>query len=206
MSITQSNPTGASSASAARPPHAWLPFGDESRVRRLVKIAAWIGAIALVVAALELVEVDVRGWFSRPVGRADRSAARVSVAGWSLQALQTTLTASPGTSSCAPPSRRATVLLSRRAGGVRTGVALNGFLPANVGTLVMLLMFVAIIPGANFAGAWAARGAEDLLHGRGGVRLRVSVPVGAGLFELRLRAPHDSPVLFAVVIVGGDGL
>ena len=32
------------------------------------------------------------------------------------------------------------------------GVALNGFLPANIGTFVMLLMFVAIIPGANFAG------------------------------------------------------
>ena len=33
-----------------------------------------------------------------------------------------------------------------------TGVALNGFLPANIGTFVMLLMFVAIIAGANFAG------------------------------------------------------
>jgi hypothetical protein len=29
------------------------------------------------------------------------------------------------------------------------GVALNGFLPANIGTFVMLLMFIAIIPGAN---------------------------------------------------------
>ena len=32
------------------------------------------------------------------------------------------------------------------------GVALNGFLPANIGTFVMLLMFIAIIPGANLPG------------------------------------------------------
>src|SRR5262249_57099957 len=36
------------------------------------------------------------------------------------------------------------------------GVAMNGFLPANIGTFVTLLMFVAIIPSCTFAGALAA--------------------------------------------------
>ena len=31
------------------------------------------------------------------------------------------------------------------------GVALNGFLPANIGSLVMMLMFVTLIGGATFA-------------------------------------------------------
>ena len=36
------------------------------------------------------------------------------------------------------------------------GVALNGFLPANLGTFVSLMMFVAIIPSCTWAGAIAA--------------------------------------------------
>jgi uncharacterized membrane protein YbhN (UPF0104 family) len=36
------------------------------------------------------------------------------------------------------------------------GVAMNGFLPASLGTLVTLIMFVAIIPSATFSGSVAA--------------------------------------------------
>ena len=36
------------------------------------------------------------------------------------------------------------------------GVAMNGFLPANIGTFVTLLMFVAVIPRCSFAGSLAA--------------------------------------------------
>ena len=36
------------------------------------------------------------------------------------------------------------------------GVAMNNFLPANIGTFVTLMMFVAIIPAATFAGSIAA--------------------------------------------------
>ena len=36
------------------------------------------------------------------------------------------------------------------------GVSMNNFLPANIGTFVTLLMFVAIIPGSNFPGIFAA--------------------------------------------------
>ena len=36
------------------------------------------------------------------------------------------------------------------------GVAMNGFLPANIGTFVTLMMFVTIIPSATVGGAFAA--------------------------------------------------
>lgn len=41
----------------------WLPFGDPSRGRRLVKVLAWLAGTAVVVAVLGLVGVDVAGWF-----------------------------------------------------------------------------------------------------------------------------------------------
>ena len=41
----------------------WLPFGDPSRGRRLLKVGAWLAGIAVVVAVLGLFGVDVPGWF-----------------------------------------------------------------------------------------------------------------------------------------------
>ena len=65
---------------------AWLPFGDPSRARRLVKIAGWLGGVALVVGVLELLGVDVARLVLGPVGRAHRrSRFGYLVAGWSLQ-------------------------------------------------------------------------------------------------------------------------
>ena len=76
------------------------------------------------------------------------------------------------------------------------GVALNGFLPANIGTFAMLLMFVAIIPGANFAGVLGGMLVQKIFFTLVGalvyVYLFASVP---GTFERQLKLPHDHPVL-----------
>ena len=71
----------------------WLPFRDASRARRLRKVLAWLAGIALVVAALELVGVDVGGWFSSLWDTLTEIQLGYLVAGWSLQTVQTTLTA-----------------------------------------------------------------------------------------------------------------
>ena len=49
---------------AAARQHWWHPIGDPSRGRRLVKVAGWLAGVAVVVALLGLLGVDVRGWFS----------------------------------------------------------------------------------------------------------------------------------------------
>ena len=79
------------------------------------------------------------------------------------------------------------------------GVAMNNFLPANIGTFATLVMFVAIIPACTFAGrARRLPRAEDLLHDRRHVRLPVPVPVRARLVRREprqhLRGPaEDDP-------------
>ena len=84
-----------------------------------------------------------------------------------------------------------------------TGVALDGFLPAHLGTLVMMLMFVAIIPEASFAGVVGAAVVQKIFFTvAGGVRLRVSVLVGparssagcAPCTTARSSSPWSSPV------------
>ena len=84
------------------------------------------------------------------------------------------------------------------------GVALNGFLPANIGTFVMLLMFVAMIPGANFPGVLGGMFVQKIFFTVVGtlVYLYLFLSV-AGSFELQLNIPHDYPALTVLALLGG---
>ncbi|HWM10702.1 MAG TPA: lysylphosphatidylglycerol synthase domain-containing protein [Solirubrobacteraceae bacterium] len=163
----------------------------------MVKVALWLAGIAVAVAVLDLLGVDVRGWLSNLWDELTTIPAGYLVAGWTLQALQTTLTALGWFYILQAGFPNAPVLYGQVLAAYATGVALNGFLPANIGTVVMLLMFVAIIPGANLAGVLGGMVVQKIFFTVAGafvyVYLFLSVP---GSFELQLNAPHDHPVLF----------
>jgi uncharacterized membrane protein YbhN (UPF0104 family) len=194
--------TGAAAPTAAEPSRL-LPFHDPSRARRLAKVAAWLGGVALVVLVLHLLGVDVRGWISNLWDALSAISIQYLVAGLALQTVQTTLTAVgwyfilragyPDS----PPSY-VQVLAAYAA-----GIALNGFLPANIGTLVMLLMFVAIIPRATFPGVLGGMVVQKIFFTLAGtfvyLYLFLSVP---GSFELQLGGPHDHPALAVAIVVG----
>ena len=180
-----------------------LPFGDTSRRRRLVKVVAWFAGTALVILALELVGVDVAGWISSMWDALTEIGFGYLVAGWTLQTLQTTLTALGWCFILRAAFPRAPLPYRQVLAAYATGVALNGFLPANIGTFVMLLMFVAITPGANFAGVLGGMLVQKIFFTLVGafvyVYLFASVP---GTFERQFRLPHDHPVLTLVVVAG----
>ena len=189
--------------SSSPPRHSWLPFRDRSRPRRLAKVGGWILGTAVLVAALEVAGVGVRGWLSDLWDALTEIPLGYLVAGWSLQTVQTTLTALGWFFILRAGFADAPVLYRGVLAAYATGVALNGFLPANIGTFVMLLMFVAIIPGGNFVGVLGGMVVQKIFFTVAGtfvyVYLFASVP---GSFELQLRAPHDHPILFASIIVG----
>ena len=124
-------------------------------------------------------------------------------AGWSLQTVQTTLTALGWYFILRAAFPDWPVLYRHVLAAYATGVALNGFLPANIGTFVMLLMFVAIIPGANFvqvvAGALVQKIFFTVVGALVYVYLFASVP---GTYERQLKLPHDHPVLMLTTIAG----
>jgi uncharacterized membrane protein YbhN (UPF0104 family) len=181
----------------------WLPFGDPSRGRRLGKVLAWIAGIALLVAVLELLGVDVAGWISSMWDALTGIGLGYLLAGWSLQTLQTTLTALGWYFILRAAYPRGQVAYRQVLAAYASGVAMNGFLPANIGTLVMLLMFVAIIPGANFAGVLGGTLVQKIFFTLAGafvyVYLFASVP---GTFERQFELPHHDPVLTLALIVG----
>ncbi|MBN1528839.1 MAG: flippase-like domain-containing protein [Thermoleophilaceae bacterium] len=190
-------------AEPASPVHRWLPFRDPSRGRRLLKVLAWLAGVVLAVAVLGLLGVDVLGWIEQLWDVLTGIGLGYLLAGWSLQTLQTTLTAlawyfilRAAYPSGFAPYRQVLAAYA-------TGVALNGFLPANIGTFVMLLMFIAIIPRANLPGVLGGMLVQKIFFTLAGafvyVYLFASVP---GTFERQFELPHDHPLL-AIAIAAG---
>ena len=182
-----------------------LPFGDPSRPSRVRKVVAWLVGIAVAVAVLQLLGVDVTGWLSDLWDQIKEVPAGYIVAGLILQGGQTFFAGLSyyGILNAAYPGE---VVLAQIVTAYAVGVAMNGFLPANIGTFVTLLMFVAILPSCTFAGAMAAYLVQKIFFTIAGtfvyLYLFLSVP---GSFSENLGNISENPVT-TIVIVGGGAL
>jgi uncharacterized membrane protein YbhN (UPF0104 family) len=170
------------------------------RVKRLL-----VGALAILVigAFANLVGWDLRGWFSNLWDTISTISFGYLVAAVSLKTVQTSLTAFGWYS----------ILRFAYPGLIRwrdvwacyaASVALNGILPANIGTLVMLLMFTAIIAGATFASILGAYAVQKIFFTVIGVfiYLYLFLSVG-GSFDIRFEWVHTHP--WATVVLFGGG-
>ena len=181
----------------------WLPFGDPARGRRLRKVLSWLLGIAAAVGLLALLGVDVAGWFSDLWDALTGIGLGYLLAGWSLKTIQTTLTALGWYFILRAAYPRAPAPYRQVLAAYATGVALNGFLPANIGTFVMLLMYAAITPGANFAGVVGGMLVQKIFFTLAGafvyVYLFATVP---GTFERQFELPHDHPLVTLAIAAG----
>lgn len=132
------------------------PFHDPSRRRRFIKIAGWIAGILIALVVLRLLGVDVIGWLQDFWAQVKDIPVGYLVAGSALQITQTTFNGLAYYAILKYGYPDAGVTLWPIVTAYAVGVAMNNFLPANIGTFVTLLMFVAIIPGSTFPGILAA--------------------------------------------------
>jgi uncharacterized membrane protein YbhN (UPF0104 family) len=179
-----------------------LPFGDPSRRQRLVKIGAWLVGVALAIVVLGLLGVDVIGWLSDLWDQIKAIPVGYIIAALVFQTGQTVLAGLSyyGILRAAYPGH---VELWPIVTAYAVGVAINNFLPANIGTFVTLLMFVAIIPAATFAGSIAAYLVQKIFFTIAGtfvyLYLFLSVP---GSFTENLGNISENPVVSIVIAVG----
>jgi uncharacterized membrane protein YbhN (UPF0104 family) len=181
----------------------WHPIGDPSRPRRLVKVAAWLGATALAVAALELLGVDVTGWLSQMWDALTGIGVGYLIAGFSLQTAQTTLTALGWYFILRAAYPAAPLLYRQVLAAYAAGVALNGFLPANIGTVVALLMFAAITAGADLAGVLGGAVVQKIFFTVAGAFVYVYLfTTVQGTFERQFKLVDERPGLVVAVMAG----
>jgi uncharacterized membrane protein YbhN (UPF0104 family) len=167
-----------------------------------------IGAGVLVVmgAAAQLLGWNVRAWLDEFWDTVTAISFGYIVAGCVLKTIQTTLTAYAWYSilKFAYPDRvRWLHILACYA----ASVALNGILPANLGTLVMLLMFTTIIAGATFAAILGAYAVEKIFFTISGAftYLYLFLTVG-GSFDIKFNFVHAHPWATAIFLIGGGYL
>ena len=183
-------------------PSAVHPFHDPSRGRRLVKVAAWLVGIALVVVVLNLLGVDVVGWLQDLWDEIRDVPTGYMVAGVAFQTGATFFAGLTyyGILRAAYPGQ---VELWPIVTAYAVGVAMNNFLPANLGTFATLVMFTAIIPACTFPGALAAYLVQKIFFTIAGtfvyVYLFLSVP---GSFDESLGNVSEDPLRTVLIAAG----
>src|SRR5829696_2746175 len=187
---------------ASAEPSAALPFNDPSRRSRLVKVLLWLVGLAVALVILNLLGVDVIGWLRDLWDQIKAVPVGYIVAGLTFQAAQTVL-AGLSYYGILKAAYGDEVSLAPIVTAYAVGVAMNNFLPANIGTLVTLLMFVALIPACTFAGAIAAYLVQKIFFTIAGtfvyLYLFLSVP---GSFTENLGNEKEHPALVIGILVG----
>jgi uncharacterized membrane protein YbhN (UPF0104 family) len=207
MGHTRSLSSGAHiEGSAAAPATSEAGGPPEAETKRRLRLKRLlVGALVVVVvgAFANLVGWDIKGWFSDLWDTITEISVEYVVAGVALKTLQTVATAFGWYS----------ILRFAYPGQVRwrdilacyaASVALNGILPANIGTLVMLLMFTAIIAGATFAAILGGYAVQKIFFTLSGtfVYLYLFLTV-EGSFDIKFEFVHTHPWATAVLFLGG---
>lgn len=131
--------------------------------RRVVRILVWLVAVALVLALLEALGIDLLGWLGDLFAVMERIPLPYLVVGLLAHAVNVVLVgfAYVAIWRAAYPAAAAVPILQIIT-CYAVGQALAGVLPLGIGTWTMLFMFLAIIPGATAAGIVAGYGVAKI--------------------------------------------
>lgn len=174
--------------------------GSKHAVRRLL-----VGALIIVVigAGATLFGWNIESWFRHIWDTITTIPLANLIGGIALVTLQTTMVAYAWHSVLRYGYPRADVRFVEVLACYAAAVALNWVLPANLGTLAMLLMFTTIIAGATFAGVLAGLVVEKIFFTLIGTACYVYLflTVG-GSFNLQLGFISAHPFATAILLAG----
>ncbi len=176
--------------------------GAEPRQHKLLRVAAWVIGTLVVLVLLHLAGIDVWGWFSQLWDTLTEISIGYIVLGCLFQGAQTMLTALGWYG----------ILRYAYPGGVQympvlaayaTGVALNNFVPANMGTFVTLLMYVAIVRGSTFPGVLGGYVVQKIFYFVIGTLIYVYLFWAvSGSFEFQFGNEKDAIANHPVLVLG----
>jgi len=173
-----------------------------SRRRRLTKIALWVLGLGLFWLALDLLGVDVKGWLEQLWDSLQAIPTRYTLLAVVFATGQT-IGAGVAYYGILKAAYRDEVTLLPVLAAYSAGVAMNGFLPANIGTFITLVMFVAIIPSCTIGGAVAAYLVQKIFYTLAGtfvyLYMFLSVP---GTFNVSFGRETSHPAATVSIALG----
>ncbi len=188
-----------------------MPVPEQpSKRRRILRMVTWVVALVVLLALLRVAGVDVWGWLTDLWDVVTSISFGYVVLGCLFQFAQTTLTALAWYGVLRYAYRGRVTFMPVLA-SYAAGVALNNFLPANIGTLVTLLMYVAIIESATFPGVLAGYLVHKIFYVVIGALIYIWLfsQIG-GSFDFQFGGIRDAisgnGVLTAIIVVGAGFL
>lgn len=171
--------------------------------RRFLRIGAWLAGILALLGALQLIGVPALAWVEDLLDRVGEVPTWAIVAGIALESAQTSLAALAWYGILRAALPRAAIPFRLVLTSYAVAVALNSFLPANLGTFVMLAMFTTLIAGASFALVFSGLLVEKIPFTvlNIGLYLYLFLAVG-GSFSIKLSFLADHGPLLALLVVG----
>jgi uncharacterized membrane protein YbhN (UPF0104 family) len=177
------------------------PFLRRIKWKRLLVIAV---AVAVAWIALDLLGWDVADWFADLWDSMTGISLGYLIAGLGAQTVQTTFTALAWLPILRYAYPDAEIPFKPVLASYAVGVALNGWLPANIGTFVMMFLFLTFIPGSTFPGVFAGWLVHKIFFTLAGgfvyLYLFLAVPEA---WDIELGNISDHPVFSVVAIAGG---
>jgi uncharacterized membrane protein YbhN (UPF0104 family) len=175
--------------------------------RRLLRIAVWIGGVALAVFVLDLLGIPVDDWIDELFDKLAEIPTWAVVVGVVLQTAQTSLTALGWFGILRAMPIGAAVNYRLVLACYATAVALNSFLPANIGTWVMLVMFTGIFAGATFPMMLSGLVVQKISFTVFSLALYVYLFISvAGSFRIKLGFLADHTAAIVVLLLVGIAL
>jgi len=173
-----------------------------SRRRRLVRIVSWLVGLGLFWLALQLLGVSVADWLEQFWDEVQAIPRGYTVGALTFQTGQT-LFSGLAYYGILKAAYRDEVQVWPVIAAYSVGVAMNGFLPANIGTFVTLIMFVSIIPSCTIGGAIAAYLVQKIFYTLAGtfvyLYMFLSVP---GAFDISFGRETSHPVATLGIAAG----
>jgi uncharacterized membrane protein YbhN (UPF0104 family) len=167
------------------------------------KVLAWVAGVVVFWIVLDLLGVDVSGWISDLWDQIQDIPTGYLVAALTFQTLQTVL-AGVSYYGILKFAYKDEVTLWPIIAAYAVGVAINGFLPANLGTFVMLAMFVTIIPSCTLGGALAAFLVQKIFFTVAAVFVYSYMFLSvSGSFDVSFGNLKAYPLLTLGIVVGG---
>jgi uncharacterized membrane protein YbhN (UPF0104 family) len=181
-------------AAAAAPPQ------KQFHLKRLL---IWFVSLVVIGVVAYLLGWDIRGWFSQLWDTLTQVSAKYLIPALVLQTFQTLFTAVAWLAIIRYAYPDSGVPARQIVACYATSVALNTFLPANLGTLVMLIMFTAIIAAATFAGIFAGYLVEKIFFTVIGAAVYVYLFVSVGgSFDIKFGWVSAHPWATAIIAIG----
>jgi uncharacterized membrane protein YbhN (UPF0104 family) len=171
--------------------------------QRLIRVVGWVLGVAAVIGLLDLVGIPVSDWIRDLVHKVRDVPVWAVVAGVVLQTLQTSLAAYAWHTILRAAYPKAEVTFRLVLAAYALAVAMNSFLPANIGTWVMLIMLSSLIAGATLASIISGYAVEKIPFSIFNIAVYVYLFVSvSGSMSINLKVLANHPVLIPLIAVG----